>query len=254
MKKRTKAREILKTICGGVVMIGIQLFSILSELGVLVLISAALVILPISVALVLRLMAVAAVIFVTCIIIVIKIDKKEEKEYCGQYIIEMVIKDKTFGEIKFEKDTLKNELTCKSFKIPFGKYNPRIQIYNYEEKDEEIYLRSLEHVYSKQEEIIENLLETVLEGYSNSKELTPDTLKENFDIDFISIEKYGDCFLEDLLEGAIAENEENIVYWREEPKHLVAAVEGKLNFKSYYRFPIAYMDCKTKKICYILSE
>lgn len=127
MKKRTKARDILETICCWGIIIAFGLLLILALLvRFLTVIDSSME------SLVLRLMAVAAVIFATCIFINIKIYEKQEKEYRDEYIIEMVIEDKTFGEIKFEKDILEkeNELTCKSFKIPFGRYNPRIKIHN----------------------------------------------------------------------------------------------------------------------------
>ena len=62
----------------------------------------------------------------------------------------LILEDKTFGEIKFEFDTLKNELTCKNFNIPFGEYNPTIKINDYKNDCQEFYLRSLEFLYKNE--------------------------------------------------------------------------------------------------------
>lgn len=174
--------------------------------------------------------------------IICKIDEKKEREYRDNYITEKIIEDNIFGQMKFEKDSLKNRLICADFKISFGEYKPVIEIVDYEEKDKEIYFRSLEYLYSKHEEIAESLLEEFLDAYGNvskekSKEkITYEILKKNFGIERICMGKI------------------DIDY----PEKLVIMVEGNPNknklFTNYYINPTAYMDCETREIYYSLED
>ena len=198
-------------------------------------------------------------IIIVCIMISIKKDEKRRKEYHDNNVTERVIKDKTFGEIKAEFDALKNELTCTNFQKSFGKYNPIIKIKNYEEKNKEFYFRSLEYLYGKQEEIIKTFFEGFLSAYNHVKEITPALLEENFDIEEIFITEGSECAIEDHvgLEGAVDSS-----YPKEYGEHdfegLVAVVVSNPNknklLSNYYMYPVAYMDCKTKRICYTIEE
>ena len=112
----------------------------------------------------------------------------------------------------------------------------------------------IKYVYRKQEEIIENLFKGFLESYANSNEVTPDTFKENFAIDYINIEKRGEYFLEDVL----MMDDTDCDFMDGNSEDLVVVVVGNPNknkrFHNYYQIPIAYMDCKTKKMCYTLED
>ncbi len=180
-------------------------------------------------------------IIIVALSISIKRDNKKEKAYRNQNISKVIIVDKTLGEIEFEKDTLKNTLTCMKFKMLFGNYDPVICIENYREEENELYFRSLEHLYSKQEEIIYNLKKNFREAFPESAEVTP----ENFKIDHIEIQRYRDCYIED----AVCVNRDD----------MVVVVVGNPNKNTkltgfYGSFPVAYMDCNTKKICYTMEE
>lgn len=202
----------------------------------------------------LLILAIPFLIIVICLFIGVKRDEKKEKEYRNKYVTEVIINDKVFGEMKFEKDSNKNELSCKNFKVLFGQYNPTVHIQDYDENNNELYFRSLEYIYGKQQEIIETLFEGFLEAYSNSKEVTPDTLRENFAIEKITICKCDEYFLEGAYFIKDAEAFEiDAGEW-------VIAVCGNPNknklYGNYYssKYPVAYMDCSTKQMYYVLEE
>lgn len=202
----------------------------------------------------LLILAIPFSIIVICLFIGVKRDEKKEKEYRNKYVTEVIINDKVFGEMKFEKDSNKNELTCKRLKVPFGQYNPTVQIQEYDESNNELYFRSLQCLYGRHQEIIETLFNGFLEAYSGSKEVTPDTLRENFAIENITICKCDEYF----LEGAyfIKDAEAFEINWGE----WVIAVCGNPNKNKLYgnyfssKYPVAYMDCSTKQMYYVLEE
>ena len=198
-------------------------------------------------------------IIIVCLTISIKKDEKRKKEYRYKNVTESIIEDKTFGEIKVELDTLKNELTCTNLKKLFGKYNPIIRIENYEEKNREFCFRSLEYLYSKQEEIIKTFFEGFLSAYAHVKEITPASLEENFGIEEILITDSSKCAIEDhvVLSGAV-DSTCTKEYEEHDFEKFVAVVvsnpdKNKL-FGGYYMYPVAYMDCKTKQICYTVED
>ena len=188
-------------------------------------------------------------IIIIALSISIKRDKKKEKAYRDQYVSKVILADKTFGEIEFEKDILHNTLTCMKFKMLFGDYDPVICIESYREEDMELYFRSLEHLYSKQDEIISNLKKNFREAYPESAEVTPENLK----IDRITIQRYGDCCIED------ADWVDGEDFLDKNPDDMVIVVVGDPNKNtkltgSYGSFPVVYMDCSTRKTCYTMED
>lgn len=197
-------------------------------------------------------MGVLFVIVMVVLFIAVKRDDKKEKEYHEKYITELVIEDKVFGDVKFEKDSNQNTLTCKCFPKSFGKYNPIIEIQGYDENSQELCFRSLEYIYGMSEEIIETFLEGFLEAYASSKEVTRDRLEQNMDIEGIVLSRCDEYFLEgtSLIKGEALEAPEGnwILCVCSNPN------KNKL-FKDYYgSFPALYMDCRTRKMCYVLEE
>lgn len=192
------------------------------------------------------------VIGVIVLFIAVKRDDKKAKEYHVKHITELVIGDKVFGDVKFEKDSNQNTLTCKSFPKSFGKYNPTIEIQGYDENSQELCFRSLEYIYGMSEEIIETFLEGFLEAYASSKEVTRDKLEQNMDIEGIVLSRCDEYFLEEttFIKGDALEASEG---------NWILCVSSNPNknklFKDYYgSFPVLYMDCRTKKMCYVLEE
>ncbi len=199
------------------------------------------------------LFVVPGLVIVVALSISVKRDEKKEKEYKDKYVEEVVINDKVFGEMKFQKDNNLNTLRCDDFKQTFGTYHLEIKIEDYDENEQELYFRSLECLYNRQEEIIETLFEGFVEAYSNSKEVTHDKLKENFAIKKIVIDKCDEYLLE---EAEVIEEDEGFEF---EPDDYIATVycdpnQNKL-FRDYYaKYPMAYLHCKSKKIIYVLEE
>lgn len=196
-----------------------------------------------------------------CIIISIKNDEKNGKEYCAQYISQIVLSDGFFGEMEFEEDKKLNIITCRNHNVQFGKYSPIISIENYEEKNKEMYFSCLETVYEKQEEIIQNLLNGFLNSNSNGDERIREKLEEIFLIESIAIERRGEYFLEDTVYMdtccEIIESNPLEFDMDGDQNDLVISVVGNSNKSkdhNYYQMPVAYMDCKTKSMCYIFME
>lgn len=188
--------------------------------------------------------------------ILIKRDEKKQKEYCEKHVTEIVINDKFFGEVKCEKDNNLNSLSCKNLNRPFSKYNPKIVVEEYEERNNELYFRSLECVYSIQQEIATTMMDAFLEMYGSEKEVTRETLKQNFEIDGISIYKCMEHFNEYFLaEGELVKGE--VPEFQEGDWVLVVSSAPNKNklFHDFYSFePTLYMNCRTKIMCYVMEE
>lgn len=202
------------------------------------------------------LFAIPFCIIVTALFIDYKKTEKKEKEYRDKHISEIIINDKVFGKIKFERDAHLNQLCCKNFNMPFGKYNPTIEIEDYDANNNELYFRSLEYLYSMQQEVSHTLFDVFWESYSTSKEVTKDKLDSTFDIKRIEICKCDENFSSYLLEEGELIKGDCPEFCPEDWIIIVSCEPDKNNvFHNYYALkPIAYMDCKTKNICYMLDE
>ena len=165
------------------------------------------------------------------------------KKYRSQYISEMIIQDKTFGKIKFEKDSKRNHLDCKNFPKSFGAYQPSLAIDIYDETMNDFYFRNLECLYDRQEEILHSLLKTIWEG----EEDADTSVQEELEVD-ISITKCGEYF----LAGAnvlIGLSDKECVF---RPEDWVICVQ--VSCPSSEVTAEADMNCRTKAVCYTLEE
>ena len=201
-------------------------------------------------------LGVIAVVFWGCIAISAKRDEKKKKEYREQNVSEVLIQDKFFGEVACEYDKEMNQLTFTNLSIPFGKYNPRIYIEDYEEDKREFYFRKLEYVYQLQQEIIEKMIAGFLETYTNCEELTRERLEETFSIETISLEKCNEFHSEYLFaEDTFIEGD----HFECEVGDWLLIVESEVDKKKIFRNnyavdPVVYLKCETNEMCYMLAE
>lgn len=104
---------------------------------------------------------------------------------------EVVIEDLRFGTLKCVKDRndLDVDLKCDALNFRFGKYNPKIEIRNYQDENQEQYFTGLAYVYDIQNEIISNLYQKATDYCAEWEEcdedgnpITYEYIKDNFDI------------------------------------------------------------------------
>lgn len=125
-----------------------------------------------------------------------KKDIKKKEKYKKDFVSEETIEDIKFGKVVFEKDSNTNKLYCKHLNFLFGKYNPEIEIYEYDERYKELYFRNLEKLYDNQEKILKDYYDAIKgfcdnwnEQDSNGNPISGEYIKENFDISCICIYK-----------------------------------------------------------------
>ena len=187
---------------------------------------------------------IAGLILVPCLIALIclllsrsiKKDERRKEEYREKYISQVILEDRVFGSMLFERDSAKDTLTCREKKIPFGNDFPVLQL-DGPASEQETFFRNLEYVCEKHEEILENLLELVQESFSVSRE---DALKKYY-ISLIHMQKYNEYLAgEDPLEGM--------------PGDWILSVETDSDMEGYQFLPAAYLICRTRDITYVLLE
>lgn len=169
----------------------------------------------------------------------VKKEDRQKAEYRETYISEVTMEDPVLGTLVFEKNSEKNTFCCQEGQIPFGNYHPMLCIDGYEENQKDFFFQNLKILYSRQDEIVQNMLSQATEDFSMSME----KLQESFTVTCIRMQRY-DIYL-------LGEDPLDI-----EPGDWIITVEGKpdADREGYYITPTACMDCKTQKIDYMAVE
>lgn len=188
---------------------------------------------------------------VTALHISIKRDEKRQKEYQERCLSEITIEDEVFGALKFTKDSKNNEVVCRNPGISFGKSHPAFRITGYEEENKALYFRSLEYVCSIEAEILETFSQILLEGYPDLAQVDAGVLQSALTVEYIDMEKCGEYMLEDQNiwagDDSFGVNPEDWVV-------IVEGIQDKDKLPNGYRAsPAAYINCRTKQICYVLE-
>ncbi len=194
-----------------------------------------------------RAWGIAGLIVVPCLIALgcfllsrsIKKEERRKEKYREKYISQVVLEDKVFGSLLFERDSAEDTLTCSEKKIPFGNYFPVLEL-DGPASEQETFFRNLEYLCGRHEEITESLWEVLLEDLSVSRE---EALKKYY-ISKIHMQKYNEYLAgEDPLDGM--------------PEDWIISVETASDmegYKSYTFLPAAYLNCRTREITYVLVE
>jgi hypothetical protein len=199
-------------------------------------------------------------VLVILLAIITTIDSKRKKEYRETFIYKQTLKDSFFGDLEFEVDSGKHTLTCSG--ISFEPFQPKLIIEAYWDTYQELYFRSLEHLYQMREEIIQNLLNGFLGLNADESDIQKrEYLKTIFTIDTIEIHKKGPYFLKDevFLDTVcdIVEKRPIAFQMAGDPEDWVISIipsEDKTKDSKNYRLPIAYLDCDTKAVIYTILE
>lgn len=180
-------------------------------------------------------------------------EKQNKKEYREKYISDIVIKDTVLGDVKCELDKKYRTLSGVDFRQFFGKYQPKIEISNYDENENELYFGSLQYAYSMQDEIIAGMKKCFLGFYEDDTEMTCEKLEQVFEIEMISIEEYTEQ-LEDTMDLPI----ELMKEWDMSQDWILivgSTVNKARQMQSFYSHnAVAYMNCRTKQIYYTMEE
>lgn len=180
------------------------------------------------------------VLVAVCILLNISIKKedRQKEQYAEKYISQIILENEAFGAMRFEKDSHKNTLTCGERRFSFGNYHPIIELEGQgEEGEKEVFFRNLGYIQGRQEEIINKLLELLVdEGLASWEEL-----QKRFAVERIRMQKY-DVYLagEDPLDGS--------------PEDRILSVEGSSGIEDYPFVPMAYVNCSTHEIDYVLHD
>ncbi|MDR0964179.1 MAG: hypothetical protein LBM60_06160, partial [Clostridium sp.] len=152
--------------------------------------------------------------------------------------VKISLEDPYFGKMTFTLDDNdgRHDLIDGKTEVMFGRYNPDLGIDNYEESKKELYFRSLEYVYSIQNEIItyfyedtKSLCDEWEKHFENGDPITKEYIEEEFEITSIDIRPSG----EDVT----------IKVWGWPPEVDSVSLFGDHNF-------YAEIDCTTKEIYY----
>lgn len=141
------------------------------------------------------------------------IEKKDE--YHKKYITDIVIKDSKFGEMSFEHDSHEGNLVAVLVDLPkFGKHMiTELAIGDYDEKNNDLYFRSLDNVYSHVDEIINGCCDMVKECYddedirdSDGNLISMEYIEETLSLEYvyISLNDKGECVVE--IHGGMENN------------------------------------------------
>lgn len=129
--------------------------------------------------------------------------RQREKEYREKYISDLIIENKTYGKMHFEKDSFKDCIELVEINLPdFGKNKiDSFKIYSYDENKKDIYFRSLDYLYSNAQKIFDELCDMVKERYEDEDiSVSIEDIKKQLYVDYIKmhINDENECIAEFL--------------------------------------------------------
>lgn len=172
-----------------------------------------------------------------------------DKKYKKNNITEYKIEDQKLGEVKAVEDTKKNILTFEG--ILFGRYNPNIEIKNYDKDNKKLYFDTLGYIKENQKEIEKELKSFYLSNYDKKEK----DIEDSFKIEFITTKTYMDLvkYSDDIEENGFdvegIKELKNLIN-NSKPDDIFLEITAECDCISSEDFAMAYINCRTNGICY----
>lgn len=143
----------------------------------------------------------AAWFIITVVAFIISDRKSNSNKKSVKVQEDVIIESARFGKLKFVKSQYdnSNDLRCDNVNVPFGDYNPSIEIRNYKEENRGLYFEGLEYVYDIYDEILDNFYKEAVtycsewgESDEDGNPITYDYIKDNFEVTNIFVDMYNE--------------------------------------------------------------
>ena len=176
-----------------------------------------------------------------------------DKKYKKSNITEYKIEDKKLGEVKAVQDNKKNILSFEG--ILFDKYNPNIEIKNYDKDNKKLYFDALGYIKENQKEIEKELKRFYLSNYLSNYDKKEKDIEDSFKIEFITTKTYMDLvtYRDEVEENGYdvegIENLRNLIN-NSKSEDIFLEIVAECDCISSEDFANAYINCRTNEICY----